>query len=942
MPRRPGRVSGSVWLVLAALWGALVFGGCQGKEQRVRVGQRLYEQARFQDAEEQLAPLFEAEPPSADSVHLLYGKVLLAHGELPRARAIYRAVLDSSSRYRQAALHGLAQTQFFLGHPDTAQARSRHLLKIAREQRDTLYMAKARHVLGRVHFYEAAYDEALKHQRRSLRWARRMGSRKARADALRQIGVLHWYRGRLDSARAAFYEPALRLYRQVGDSAGVATTLSNIGLLHWQKNQTLKNARYQLKAFAMRKRMGDQIGLADSYAFLAQVPRQIRSRNTTFQSTYLRKSLALSRRIGYAWGEQVAAKRLRNYLRNALGDLDRTLIPLGDSTFQRSGEDQFLDQVRAAHVARQQKAWRRADSLYAKARRLADSLGYYNFQRATLVNRSRILLRREKWAEAEKLLREAEALGADGARFWTQDFARESRARIALHRGDSTQAEALLRPLVAELDRRYLEALHETAPDVAFETAAGTVHGRRARMYGRLLGTLVGRRPKQAFAVLERERALPFWGGAKGGAEERETFNRFVRRLERLETDPGRESEVRKVLTALGEFRQKRLAEQRVLDRTGPTEAALDVTSRRALPRALRQDEVFVEYFIRKEQHYVFVARRDSSRFLPVSMPRSEIANTIDVFRSSLRRGNDHPNEQLWHASGRRLFKELVRPLLDRGWIQSGNHLLIAPHRRLWGIPFQGLPLRRTDEETRFLIEQNVVSYVPSATDLVEQRTRSPHPLRSVLAVAPKTEALPQTAQEVEAIQTVPFGREQALINEAAHADRVREGWTGVDVVHLAAHARTNTHFPLYSQLSLNRGAIELYEVLQDSVQAQLVVLSACETGQVVGSGGREPTSASLVSFPRAFLSAGAASVIGSLWRVEDAATATLMQDFYRELAATRRFSTQTDSASSRALPSLAHVLARAQRAYLDGARQAERPAHPFYWAGFYLMGDAR
>lgn len=327
-------------------------GACQEDEARIRAGCQLYEQSRFRDAEEKLTPLFRGSSHRADSVRLLFGRMLLARGALRRARTSYEVLLDRSDRYRCAALYGLARSHFYLGHPDTARTRSRELLRCARARSDTLYRARARHILGRVSFYEAAYDEAFTHQRASLRWARRGGDGNARADALRQLGVLHWYRGRSDSALTAFYEPALQLYRETGDSIGVATTLSNVGLIHRQRRDVRKNARYQLRAFALRKHMGHQIGLADSYSFLAAIPGHFGHRNPAYKITYLRKRLDLSRRIGYAWGEQVAFDQLRGNFRKELGYWNLFREPLDDSSFHRSGESRFLKHVYAAVAAR--------------------------------------------------------------------------------------------------------------------------------------------------------------------------------------------------------------------------------------------------------------------------------------------------------------------------------------------------------------------------------------------------------------------------------------------------------------------------------------------------------------------------------------------------------------------------------------------------------------
>ena len=112
---------------------------------------------------------------------------------------------------------------------------------------------------------------------------------------------------------------------------------------------------------------------------------------------------------------------------------------------------------------------------------------------------------------------------------------------------------------------------------------------------------------------------------------------------------------------------------------------------------------------------------------------------------------------------------------------------------------------------------------------------------------------------------------------------------------------------------------LQVYEIFNLKINADLVVLSACETGlgkQVKGEG--------LVGLTQAFLYAGARSIAVSLWNVEDSATADLMIQFHRHI--------------SKPNLSKAQALRRAQ---LDLINRADL-AHPYNWAAFVLTGDAQ
>ena len=114
-----------------------------------------------------------------------------------------------------------------------------------------------------------------------------------------------------------------------------------------------------------------------------------------------------------------------------------------------------------------------------------------------------------------------------------------------------------------------------------------------------------------------------------------------------------------------------------------------------------------------------------------------------------------------------------------------------------------------------------------------------------------------------------------------------------------------------------DNGLLQAYEVFEHvRLNADLVVLSACQTGL-----GREMRGEGLIGLTRAFLYAGANSVVVSLWEVSDASTAALMKEFYQEL----RKGTSKDVA-----------LQKAQMA----VRGHPKWQHPFYWAPFILVGD--
>jgi CHAT domain-containing protein len=147
-------------------------------------------------------------------------------------------------------------------------------------------------------------------------------------------------------------------------------------------------------------------------------------------------------------------------------------------------------------------------------------------------------------------------------------------------------------------------------------------------------------------------------------------------------------------------------------------------------------------------------------------------------------------------------------------------------------------------------------------------------------------------------------------------------------VLHLATYGVLNTHNPLFSFIDLAPGAghdgrLDVHEVFGLDLAAELVVLSACQTALGSGALADIPRGDDWVGLTRAFLHAGAARVVATLWAVEDQSMAEAMEHFYERRAA------GADDVTA---------LAQAQRGLL-----AERAtAHPFHWAGVVLVGEQR
>jgi CHAT domain-containing protein len=241
----------------------------------------------------------------------------------------------------------------------------------------------------------------------------------------------------------------------------------------------------------------------------------------------------------------------------------------------------------------------------------------------------------------------------------------------------------------------------------------------------------------------------------------------------------------------------------------------------------------------------------------------------------------------------------------------------IIPYNVLHYVPFAAL-----SDGRRYLGEQNTIYVLPNASSLpfvTKKRKSEPGTLLAMANGQPVgLPALHNADAEVQAIATLYHT--QPLLGSAATRSAFVAQAAQAGIIHVAAHGQLNPAAPLLSRIVLapdgaNDGSLTVADVYGlDLQQADLVVLSACQTQVGAFSAGDD-----IVGLTRAFIYAGAPSVVSSLWSVDDQATGMLMTAFYT------------------------HLKQGKSKAEACRAAQADTRAkypHPYYWAAFVLTGD--
>ena len=338
-------------------------------------------------------------------------------------------------------------------------------------------------------------------------------------------------------------------------------------------------------------------------------------------------------------------------------------------------------------------------------------------------------------------------------------------------------------------------------------------------------------------------------------------------------------------------------------------DAALWEVNNEPMPQDLAADIAILEYFAIGSDLVLFVVTKNRIEHMLLLDGLTKAQTLLRNLQLNMRSVPGSPSThwpQLTQNAKRLLLslqQLLVAPVLKH--LRKAKRLVIVPHGPLHFLPFHAL-----HDGQHYLIEQFEVSYLPSASLLTHQPSQPSG--RSFVAFGHSRQGqLPSTVSEAQQLAALMNG--QALVEGQATLAVFGEQAGAYDIVHIAAHGEFRADAPLFSGIFLEDGALTTLDVFNLQLNASLVTLSACETGRNVISGGDE-----LLGLMRAFLSAGAQSLLMSLWRVEDQSTQRLMMQFYEQLR------------QGQPHPAALRI---AQCALLGEG------LHPYFWAAFELVG---
>jgi len=352
-------------------------------------------------------------------------------------------------------------------------------------------------------------------------------------------------------------------------------------------------------------------------------------------------------------------------------------------------------------------------------------------------------------------------------------------------------------------------------------------------------------------------------------------------------------------------------------------EAALWSVRTESVQPYLDRDTILVEYFIIHGKLVVFLVTDDQIQTIRLDSDMTQIQALMQRLRLNLHTVPKSPLRAMpaLRANAQAILQQLHRLLIApfEDHLAGYSKLIIVPHAALHYLPFHAL-----HDGSSYLIERSEISYLPSSSSLRYCHEPRPAMEQTIVFGNSNGNRLPHAVEEAERVATLLSG--QVFLEERASVAGLYQVIPDCRILHLAAHGDFRLDNPLFSGLALADGWLTTMDIFNLRLKASLVTLSACQTGRNVMGGGDE-----LLGLMRAFLSGGAASVVLTLWAVEDRSTAQIMETFYHHLV--------HGSGKGAALRHAQLQLLRGDHELPDVQR--DYYSHPYFWAPFFLVGDA-
>ena len=823
------------------------------------------------------------------------------------------------------AVHNIGVNYYSRGEYQQALERFQLNLSLEPVKRDSVITARTLNNIGMIKRVFGDNAAALDYVQRGLQVAEQVGDKKLVGSALTNIGIIHRDQG--NYARALEYlEKSLPLSEALGDKVTISLTLNTIGAIYGSQGNQAQALQYFQRTLKLAQASDNKVMIANTLNNVGTTYHKQRDYLRALE--YYQQSLALS--------EQLNDKRLTALTLNNIGRFHR----------DQGDHKRALDYYQQSLAIRE-----KLDDPTGMAYVLTNiGLLHYlqgDYTRALQFS-SRAIDIATRLVNPDQLWRGYELAG---------------RAHTSLKQFD--EAEKALTNSINIIEKmRYLVGGGELERQRFFED--------KLTPYTSMVELAFNRnRPVDALTYSELAKARTLLDVLRNG---RIPINKAMS-LEEQEKERILNAELTALNVQIYDQRQRpkpnldriaeleprreraRMAYEDFLTRLYVKYPELKVQRGEAMPITVAEaaalipdaSTAIVEFVVAEDKSFLIVLTGDHKNtasplkitLYSLKITSNQLSERVDEFRRMLAE-----RDLRYQDAARQLYDLLLKPAEEQ--LRGRKTLCIVPDQALWELPFQALQPRTNVH----LIEDYTLFYAPSLSvmrEVTKQRSspsgvvKASRPLKTLLAFGnPQLSSgpvgrfrgddaemrfgpLPEAETEVKTLARL-YGtaNSRIFIGSEARERVVKTEAPNYRVLHFATHGLLDNRNPMFSYLTLAQtagdpnedGLLEAREIINMDLHARLAVLSACQTARGwVGAG------EGVIGMSWALFVAGVPTTVASQWKVDSASTTTLMIDFHRRLTAKER---------------KAEALRQAELTLL----RSERYRHPFYWAGFVMIGD--
>lgn len=760
--------------------------------------------------------------------------------------------------------------------------------------------------------YQASqFQEALQLWEQALQAYRGVNDRSGEAYVLNNLGEA--YRSLSQYSKAIeYYQQALPLFRALDDSNGEAMTLNNWGLAYFSLSQYQKAIDYHQQAMLVYQTLGDRNGQATALVSLGITHTELGQYQQAIE--FGQQALLIYQALDNSRGEAIALANL-GFASLALNQYQQAIeyyqqaLPLTQGLHDRDGEATVTVNLGIAYSALNQP--QKAIEYYQQVLPIFQQIGNRDGEAKVLANLGNVYLSLEQLHQAIEYYQRALPIYRTIGNLKDEANILNNIGFSFLKLNQYTAAEKILSDALVILQSIRDPNLSDTNRISLFDTQAATY----MFLQQALIAQNTPEKNLKALEVSEQARAR-----------------------------------------SLVESLSNRLAQSNLTI----SSSAPDLAGIRRI--AQQQNVTLVQYSVIDTAFgdpalYIWIVKPSgeiSFQSVDLSQLQQPLADLVTFSRTAIgaRGRSDDATiavrlspaaQQKQDAEQKQVLKQLyqllIQPIKSDLPTNVNDHVVFIPQGNLFLVPFAAL----LDDNNSYLIEQHTLFTAPSI-QVLDLARQSSQPLGSldpnqVLVVGNPTmpkvwnpnrseqtqlPSLPGSEAEAEAIAQ-QFGTQPLLSDQATEAT-VTQRMQTAQIIHLATHGLLDYGDPDESGVLDAPGAIALAadashdglltarELYQMNLKADLVVLSACDTGRgrITGDG--------VVGLSRSLIQAGVPSLVVSLWKVPDESTAYLMRQFYQNL--------QNSLDKAQAL----------RQAMLETMQKYPEPIH---WAAFTLIGEA-